>query len=327
VPAQHLGEGQDQVGGRGSRRQGAGGADADHHRPGEEHRLSEHGGLSFYPAYAPAEDPQSVDHRGVGVGADQCVGERKPVPGDHHPAQVLQVHLVADSHARGDYPEVPKGLLTPVEQCVTLPVAPVLPLDVGAVGVGGAEAVDLHRVVDDQVHRYERVYRFRVPAGPGDCAAEGGQIHHRRHPGEVLHEDAGRHEGEPGTRLLLGPAGQRDHVRLRDVPGARPPKQVLQQNLDRVGQGSQVDAGAVGQLAQAEDADRSRGGVEIGQRFERVVRHGYLLVWGGANRHLSSNVTDPYLLLRPRFRHRPKNFPPGGISPPARFDYRSDSSA
>ncbi len=127
--------------------------------------------------------------------------------------------------------------------------------DVGLVGVLGAESVDLHGVVDDQVHRNERVDCGGVAPGPGDGAAQCGQVDHGRDSGEVLHQHPGRHVGQAGALGLLGPGGERHHVGLGDVPGAGPPQQVLQKDLHCVGQGGQVYAGLRRQPWQAEDSD------------------------------------------------------------------------
>ena len=71
VVPQQLGHGEDDVGGGGARVEFSGNAQADHR--GEEHgeRLAQHGRLGLNAADAPAQDAETVDHGGVGVGADQ----------------------------------------------------------------------------------------------------------------------------------------------------------------------------------------------------------------------------------------------------------------
>ena len=74
VLAQHLGDGQHQVGGGGARGQLAGQLEADHARDQHGDRLAEHRGLGLDAADAPAEHADAVLHGGVGVGADAGVG-------------------------------------------------------------------------------------------------------------------------------------------------------------------------------------------------------------------------------------------------------------
>ena len=71
--AQHLGDGQHEVGGGHAFAQPAGELDADDVGRQEVHRLAEHAGFGFDAADAPADDADAVDHRRVGVGADQRV--------------------------------------------------------------------------------------------------------------------------------------------------------------------------------------------------------------------------------------------------------------
>ena len=73
VLAEHLGDGQDQVGRGRAVRQLTVELEADHPRDEHRHRLAEHRGLGLDAADAPAEHPEPVDHRGVRVGPDQRV--------------------------------------------------------------------------------------------------------------------------------------------------------------------------------------------------------------------------------------------------------------
>ena len=72
--AQHLGDGQHQVGRRRALAHLAVQAEADHLRDQHRHRLAQHGRLGLDAAHAPAQHAQAVDHGGVRVGADQRVG-------------------------------------------------------------------------------------------------------------------------------------------------------------------------------------------------------------------------------------------------------------
>jgi hypothetical protein len=68
--------------------------------------------------------------------------------------------------------------------------------DVVFEGIVIAEAVDGDRVVDHQVDRRQRVHLRRIAAQAFHRLAHGGQIHHRRHAGKVLHQDARRTVGD-----------------------------------------------------------------------------------------------------------------------------------
>ena len=74
VLAQHLGDGEHEVGGGRALGQVAVELEADHARDQHRHGLAEHRGLGLDAADAPADDADAVDHRGVGVGADAGVG-------------------------------------------------------------------------------------------------------------------------------------------------------------------------------------------------------------------------------------------------------------
>ncbi len=72
--AQHLRDGEHQVGGGDAFLQFAEELEADHIRQEHVHRLAEHDGFGFDAAHAPAHHAQTVDHGGVRIGADQRVG-------------------------------------------------------------------------------------------------------------------------------------------------------------------------------------------------------------------------------------------------------------
>ncbi len=239
VLAQLLGDGQHEVGGGRALGQLAGQLEADHARDEHRHRLAEHGGLSLDPADAPPEHAEAVDHRGVRVGADHGVGvgpqHAVDLAGHHHAGEVLDVDLVDDSGAgRHDLELVERGL-APAQELVALAVARVLELDVALLGVGVAEEVGDHRVVDDQLGRGERVDAGGVAAEVADGLAHGGQVDDARHAGEVLHDHAGRRELDLGVRLRLRvPGAERTDVVGGDVRAVLGPQQVLQQHLEAV---------------------------------------------------------------------------------------------
>ena len=71
--AQHLGDGQHQVGRRDALVQSARELHAHHIRREKIHRLAQHACLGLNAAHAPADHAKAVDHRGMRVGADQGV--------------------------------------------------------------------------------------------------------------------------------------------------------------------------------------------------------------------------------------------------------------
>ncbi len=165
---QHFGDGQHQVGGGDAFTQLAADLEADD--LGNQHgdRLAKHGRFRFDTAHAPAQYPKAVDHGGVGIGAHQGVrvGVGVAVLGFGRPhtlGQVFQVHLVADTGARWHHAEVVEGFLAPAQELVTLPVALVLDFHVLFEGLRVAELVHHHRVVDDQIHRCQRINAARIP--------------------------------------------------------------------------------------------------------------------------------------------------------------------
>ena len=237
VLAQHLCEGQHEVGRGGAGAQGADETDADHDGRGEVGGLAQDRGLGLDAACAPAQHAEAVDHRRVGVGAHEGVGDRHPASFDvahlHDPGEVFEVHLVADAHAGRHQREVVKRLLRPAQQRVALAVAFDLLLDVARVGVAKPERVDLHRMVDDQVDGHERVDLACVLARALHRRAHGRQVYDGRHAGEVLHQDTCRQERQLGSgRGQRGPVREDPDVRLGCDPGFGEPHQAFEEDFD-----------------------------------------------------------------------------------------------
>jgi hypothetical protein len=168
----------------------------------------QHAGLGLDAAHAPAQHAQAVDHGGVRVGAHQAVrvGQHLAVAlgGEDHPGQVLDVHLVDDAGVGRHHREVAEGVLAPAQEGVALLVAAELDLAVQGQASFVPELVDLHRVIDDQLGRQERVHPGGIAAHLLHRLAHGRQVHHRRHAGEVLQDHPRRHEGDLGGGRGLG---------------------------------------------------------------------------------------------------------------------------
>jgi len=138
--------------------------------------------------------------------------------------------------------------MAPAQEAVALDIALVLALDVLLEGGGGAEVVHHHRVVDDQIDRVQRIDLRRVAAKRRHGVAHGGQVDHRRHAGEVLHQHPGRAEGDLvlDCALVAKPGGHGLEIALGDRDPVLVAQQILQQHLHRARQAG--DAGQAGFL-------------------------------------------------------------------------------
>ena len=189
--------------------------------------------------------------------------------GPDDPAEVLEVDLVADAGRGRDDAEVVERLLAPAQELVALLVALELALGVDLEGAGVAEGVDLDRVVDHEVDRDERVDLGGVGAELLDRVAHRGQIDDGRHAGEVLHQDPGGLEGDLLRRLgLRVPGGDGLDVVGRDALAVLEPEDVLQQDLQRVGQPSDVELRL--QRVEAVDLVLAPANLQAGLRAEAV---------------------------------------------------------
>ena len=185
---------------------------------GKQHgdRLAEHRGLGLDAADAPAEHAEAVDHGGVRIGADAGVriGDDVAVLAGRRPhrlAEIFEVDLVADAGAGRHDAEIVERLLAPFQEFVALLVALIFELDVAGEGHRRAELVDDDGMVDDEIDRHQRIDLLRVAAERGHGVAHRGEIDHRRHAGEILHQHARRAVGDldAGLALVGQPAGDR----------------------------------------------------------------------------------------------------------------------
>ena len=266
VLAQHLGDGEHHVGGGDAGRALAGELEADDAGDQHRHRLAQHGRLGLDAAHTPAEHAESVDHRGVRVGAHARVGIGDPVALPHDPGQVLDVDLMHDPGAGGHHLEVVESALAPTQELVALAVAFVLDLDVALERVGAAEQVGDHRVVDHQVGGSKWIDLFRIAAQVADGLAHGGQVDDAGHPGEVLHDHPRRGELDFNARVGRRiPVRDRFDVVLGDVGAVLRAQQILGENLEAVGKlvgaGHRVEA--VDLVALVPDLERVTGSKRI----------------------------------------------------------------
>ena len=97
-------------------------------------------------------------------------------------------------------------------------------------------------MVDHQIHRNQRVDLRRVGAELVDRVAHRRKVDDRRHPGEVLHQHAGRLEGDLVGRLgLRVPGGDRLDVLGGHGIAVLEAQSVLQEDLERVRQPGGVE--------------------------------------------------------------------------------------
>ena len=157
-----------------------------------ESRLAEHRCLGLYPADTPPEHAETVHHRRVRVGADEGVGNGLPVVG------VAKTTRARYSRFTWWQMPVPGGTTRKSsnascahsQQLVALDVALVLDVDVGGERRGETRGLGDDRVVDHELHRYQRVDPVGVSAQRAERVAHRRKVHDRRDAGEVLHEDA-----------------------------------------------------------------------------------------------------------------------------------------
>src|SRR5690606_11512539 len=120
--AEHLRDVQGKLRGGNALAEAARDVDADDLGREEVNGLTEHAGLGVNAAHAPADDADTVDHRGVRVGADEGVGVVEVALMQHALGEVLKVHLMDNADARRDNAEGLKSLLAPLEELVALAV-------------------------------------------------------------------------------------------------------------------------------------------------------------------------------------------------------------
>ena len=214
--AQHLRDGQHEVGGGHAFLELAGQAEADDFGKQHRNRLAEHRGFGLDAADAPAEHAEPVDHGGVGIGADAGVriGDDIAVTAlgrPHDLAEIFEIDLVADAGAGRHDAEIAERLLAPFQELVALLVALIFELDIAVEGHRRAELVDDDGVVDDEVDRHQRIDLLRVAAERCHGVAHRGEVDDRRNAGEILHQDAGRPVGDldAGAALVGQPADDR----------------------------------------------------------------------------------------------------------------------
>ena len=200
-------------------------------------RLAKHRRLSLDTANAPPEHAKAIDHGRVAIGAvatiriDVGVADLGGCP--RNLGQVLEIHLVADAGAGRNHTEVIEGGLPPAEELVPLTVPFELDVDVLLQRLRRAGMIDHDGVIDDKVHRHQRVHLARVATQLDDPVTHRGKIDHARYAGEVLHEDARGPEGHflVGT-AVFEPTGDRFGVLHGIARAVFEAEYILKQHLE-----------------------------------------------------------------------------------------------
>ena len=196
--------------------------------------------------------------------------------GEHHAREVFEIDLVHDAGVRRDDFEVAERALAPAQERVAFAIARELELGIQRKGVGAPEVVHLHRVVDDELDRLQRVDAIGIAAEADDRVAHRREVDHAGDAGEVLQQDARGHEGDFLLRRRGGvPLRDRaDVVRLHERV-VLAPQQVLEQDLHRVRQPR--DAGEAGLLERRKTVNLHRlsAAADLGACTETVQCSGH----------------------------------------------------
>jgi hypothetical protein len=193
--------------------------------------------------------------------------------------EVLEVDLVDDAEPGRNDAEGVERLHPPLHELVALEVALELELHVEVERVLGAEVVDHHRVVDDEVDRHQRLDRLRILAEPRRDAAHRREVGEQRHAGEVLQHDAGDDERDlVEARRARLPAGDLDDVLRRHLLAVAVAQHRLEDDAHRHRQPRDVGIRLLQLGKRIEAAGLAGSGLERAERVGECVRHG-VLVW------------------------------------------------
>src|SRR5206468_8937991 len=91
-----------------------------------------------------------------------------------------------DADSRRNELETLESLLTPLKKLVTLTIALELHVQIEFQRARRTEEIDLHRVIDDQIDRHERLDDLWVASEPLHRAAHRREVDNQRNSGEVL---------------------------------------------------------------------------------------------------------------------------------------------
>ena len=215
--SEEFGNHQHKIGGRNAFFQFA--CQADAYDLGNRHiiRLSQHHGFCFYAADPPSHHSDTVNHGRVRIGADQSIrkgpSNAVQIPSHHNLPDIFKVHLMAYSGVRRHDPEIVETLLSPLQERISFLVSLVLFGNIFFQGIHRTVIINLNGVVDNQIYRNQRIDFHGIFTKIFYCIPHGGQIHHCRHTGEILHQNPGRMKRNFHRLVILSfPASNILHV-------------------------------------------------------------------------------------------------------------------
>ena len=132
------------------------------HRQGQ----SQHRRLCLNAAHAPAQNAQTIHHRGMAIRAQHTVGI-KPllaafVTHHHQLCQVLQIHLMTNTTARGNQTHIGKGLLSPFQKAIPLAVAFKFSLLIDFLCLVRGKSIHTDRMIHHHIQRNDRIDATRL---------------------------------------------------------------------------------------------------------------------------------------------------------------------
>ncbi len=175
--------------------------------------MTQHSGLCLNSSHTPAQDTQTIHHGRMTIQPHQriWIGFQAPFPlaRPHHLPKVFKVHLMANSRAWRYNPEIIKDVLAPFEESIALIISLNFPPDVELIRIVCPKSIHNDRMVNDQVHRHERINFARVASHFSNGIAHGRQIHNGRNTRKVLYQNTSRRKRDLFRgRLSLHPSCQ-----------------------------------------------------------------------------------------------------------------------
>ncbi|GAC1442532.1 MAG: hypothetical protein NVSMB59_05470 [Vulcanimicrobiaceae bacterium] len=133
-------------------------------------------------------------------------------------AQKFDIHLMDDARIRRHGSEIIERFLTPFEKRIAFFIALEFERRIFRERPGRCEAVDLHRVIDHEFDRLQRIDGFGIAAHIGHRIAHRGEIDDARYAGKILQEHPGRAIRDLVFAARRGiPTGELDDVVFRDA--------------------------------------------------------------------------------------------------------------
>ena len=156
-----------------------------------------------------------------------------------------------DSGIGRHHAEIAERRLAPAQQDVAFAIALELEGRIEIECIHAAEVIHLHRVIDYQIGRQQRIGAARVAAHGGQGVAHGGKVHHAGDAGEVLQQDARRHEADLFDAGAVT-ARHGDYVRRGNPLAVFIAQQILQKNPDGKRQSPDIADALLGEMREAE---------------------------------------------------------------------------